>query len=68
MALKLHSDASYLSAPKAKSWVEGRLFLGTYSDASNPRINNGRFLVVASIINMWYPQRQKRIWVFNLLT
>ena len=33
-----------------KSRVEGNLFLGNYSDASNLKMNNGTLLAIASII------------------
>ena len=50
MALKVHSDASYLSAPKARSRAGGNLFIGKYSDASNPNIHNGTLVYFVSII------------------
>ena len=50
MVLKVHSDASYLSELKARIQVGGNLFLGNYSDASNPNIQNGTLLAVVSIL------------------
>ena len=50
MALKVHSDASYLSAPKARSRAGGHLFKGKYSDASKANIHNGKLVYVVSII------------------
>ena len=50
MVLKVNSDASYLSAPKGSSLVVGGLFLGNYSDASNPNMHNVTLLAVASIL------------------
>ena len=50
MALKVYSDASYLSAPRSRSRVGGNLFLGNYSDASKPNMYNVTLLFVASIL------------------
>jgi hypothetical protein len=47
MVLAIHSDASYLSEPKAWSRAGGHYFLS--SDGSNPP-NNGGILNVAKII------------------
>jgi hypothetical protein len=43
MALKIHSDASYLSASKAHSRVGGHFYLGNYSKSPNPHMHNGEF-------------------------
>ena len=50
MALKVHSDASYLSASKSRGRVGGILFIGNYSDKSNPNMENGTLLAVAKIL------------------
>lgn len=50
MALRIHSDASYLSAPKARSRVEGHFFLGNYETSSNADMHNGVILVIAKIL------------------
>jgi hypothetical protein len=47
MVLVLHSDASYLSKPKARSRAGGHFFLS--SDTENP-INNGAILNIAQLI------------------
>jgi hypothetical protein len=47
MVLAIHSDASYLSKPKARSRAEGHFFLS--SNGNNPP-NNGAILNVAKII------------------
>jgi hypothetical protein len=48
MALKIHSDASYLSASKARSRVGGHFYLGNYSKSPNPHMYNGAVLTVAN--------------------
>jgi hypothetical protein len=47
MVLIVHSDASYLSKPKARSQTGGHFFLS--SDTENP-INNGAVLNIAQLI------------------
>ena len=47
MILAVHSDASYLSKPKARSWAGGHFFLS--SDTPIPP-NNGAVLNIAHII------------------
>jgi hypothetical protein len=47
MVLVVHSDASYLSKPKARSRAGGHFFLS--SDTENP-INNGAVLNIAQLI------------------
>ena len=47
MVLVVHSDASYLSEPKARSCAGGHFFLSDHSD--NPP-NNGAVLNIAQII------------------
>jgi hypothetical protein len=47
MVLVVHSDASYLSKPKARSRAGGHFFLS--SDTENP-INNGAVLTIAQLI------------------
>ena len=50
MALRVHRDASYLSAPKSRSRLGGHFLLFNYSDASKPNMHNGKLLVIASMI------------------
>jgi hypothetical protein len=50
MALKIHSDASYLSAPKARSRAGGHFFLGNYSTSANPNMHNGALFTIAGLI------------------
>ena len=47
MVLSAHSDASYLTKPKARSRSGGHFFMS--NNASNPA-NNGAFLTIAQII------------------
>jgi hypothetical protein len=47
MVLVVHSDASYLSEPKARSQAGGHFFLSL--DTENP-INNGAVLNIAQLI------------------
>lgn len=50
MALKIHSDASYLKAPKARSRVGGHLFLGNNPKPGSPDILNGAVLTATGIL------------------
>ena len=47
MILKIHSDASYLSEPKARSRVGGHFYLGNLQE---PDINNGAIHTVCGIL------------------
>ena len=47
MKLAAHSDTSYLSMPKARSWAGGHLFIS--SDSTVPQ-DNGAVLNIAHII------------------
>jgi len=49
MVLNVHSDASYLSEPKARSRLGGTFFMGTYPHDGVPIQLNGPILVIASI-------------------
>ena len=51
MALKIHSNASYLSAPKDRSCVGGHLFLVNYINLKDTYMQNESVLTVAAIIN-----------------
>jgi hypothetical protein len=50
MALHIHSDASYLTAPEARSRAGGHFFLSSLSPAAQPPPNNGPVHNVAKII------------------
>jgi hypothetical protein len=50
MALKIHSDASYLSASKSRSRVGGHFYLGNYSTLPHPNMHNGAVLTTANIL------------------
>ena len=50
MELNIHSDASYLSAPQARSRVGGHFFLGNKSTSEEPDMHNGSVLSVAAIL------------------
>jgi hypothetical protein len=41
MQLKIHSDASYLSEPKAKSIIGGYFYLGNKTRSPNKPLSNG---------------------------
>jgi hypothetical protein len=49
MALHIHSDASYLSAPKARSRVGGHFYLGNKTQSQHPNMHNGAILSIAGI-------------------
>jgi hypothetical protein len=44
MQLKIHSDASYLSEPRAKSRIDGYFFLGNSKHAQCLSLSNGPLL------------------------
>jgi predicted DNA-binding WGR domain protein len=50
MALKIHSDASYLSASKSCSRVGGHFYLGNDPTSPHPNMHNGAVLTVANIL------------------
>ena len=50
MMLKIHSDASYLTAPKARSQVGGHFYLGNNPRPQKPDILNGAILIVSNIL------------------
>ena len=50
MALHIHSDASYLSAPKERSRVGGHFWLGNKAKSQNPNMHNGAILSIAGIL------------------
>jgi hypothetical protein len=50
MSLKIHSDASYLTAPKARSRVGGHFYLGNNPRPETPDILNGAVLTIAGIL------------------
>ena len=52
MVLNIHSDALYLSAPKARSRGGGYLFLGSVSQGNESIILNGAFYVLCTILNL----------------
>ena len=49
MALHIHSNASYLSAPKARIRVGGHFYLGKNAKSQNPNMHNGAILSIAGI-------------------
>ena len=49
MILNVHSDASYLSAPKARSRAGGYFFLGSISRDAGPIIINGAIHISCTI-------------------
>jgi hypothetical protein len=50
MQIKIHSDASYLSKPKAKSRVGGYFFLGNKTDSPKKHLANGPLLCHTAIL------------------
>ena len=50
MSLKIYSDASYLTAPKARSRVGGHFYLGNNPRPETPDILNGAVLTIAGIL------------------
>ena len=57
MVLSVHSDASYLSAPKARSRAGGHFYL---SDDSAEPPNNGAVLSIAQILKKCHVLRSRR--------
>ncbi len=52
MILNVHSDASYLSAPKAHNCAGGYFFLGSILQASEPIIINGAIHITCTILKL----------------
>jgi hypothetical protein len=52
MILNVHSDASYLSAPKAQSCAGGYFFLGSIPQDSEPIIINGTIHITCTILKL----------------
>jgi hypothetical protein len=48
--LKIHSDASYLSQPRAKSRIGGYFFLGNSKYAQFPSLSNGPLICQSTVI------------------
>ena len=49
MILRIHSDASYLSEPKARSRAGGYFFFGNHID----NLHNGAVLIISTILKMY---------------
>ncbi len=52
MILNVHSNASYLSAPKARSCAVGYFFLGSILQDSEPMIINGAIHITCTILKL----------------
>ena len=52
MILNVHSDGSYLSAPKARSRAGGYYFLGSIPRDNEPIFLNGAFYVLCTIFKL----------------
>ena len=50
MILNVHSDASYLSEPRAKSRVAGVYFMGDVPEDGKPILLNGNIFIVCSML------------------
>jgi hypothetical protein len=50
MQLKIHSDASYLSEPKAKSIIGGYFYLGGKTDSRIKPLSNGPLLCHTTVL------------------
>jgi hypothetical protein len=50
MQLKIHSDASYLSEPKAKSIIGGYFYLGCKTNACMKPLSNGHLLCQTTVL------------------
>jgi hypothetical protein len=50
MQLKIHSDALYLSEPKAKSRIGGYFYLGKKSDSRMKPLSNGPILCHTTVL------------------
>ena len=51
MVLSVHSDASHLSEPDAKSRAAGTYFMGDVQEDEKPILLNGKILAVCGILN-----------------
>ena len=52
MILNMHSDASYLTAPKARSQIGGHFFLGKQPEDNQPIFLNDPILSVCSVLQL----------------
>jgi hypothetical protein len=52
LILNVHSDASYLSAPKARSHAGGYFFLGSIPQDAEPNIINGAIHITCTIFKL----------------
>jgi hypothetical protein len=50
MQLKIHSDASYVSEPRAKSRIGGYFFLGNSKHSQCPSLSNGTLLCQSTVL------------------
>jgi hypothetical protein len=50
MQLKIHSDTSYLSEPKAKSRIGGYFYLGNKTDSPKKPLSNGPLLCHTTVL------------------
>ena len=50
MILNVHSDASYLTAPKARSRASGNFFLGSIPENNKPITLNGPIHYLCSVL------------------
>ena len=50
MSLNVHSDASYLSEPRAKGSMAGVYFMGDVPEDGKPILLNGNIFIVCSIL------------------
>jgi hypothetical protein len=50
MQHKIHSDASYLSEPKAKSRIGGYFYLGNNPNSPNKPLSNGPLLCHTNVL------------------
>ena len=52
MVLNIHSDASYLSSPNARSWAAGYYFLGSVPKNRQPIKLNGAIHVLCTVLKL----------------
>jgi hypothetical protein len=55
MQLKIHSDVSYLSEPRAKSRIGSYFFLGNSKHAQCPSLSNGNLLFQYTVLKNIVP-------------
>ena len=61
MCLHVHSDASYLSAPKARNRTGAHFYLSDHPNKNlDIQLLNGPVHVVSNLINWYWPQLQKQ--------